>query len=54
LPTSMGVAQATTKVLPAYKGKFEGISIRAPIPIGSIADLSMIQVVEGDLVKILS
>jgi len=39
VPTSTGAAKATTKVLPAYKGKFDGVAIRAPIAVGSIADM---------------
>jgi len=39
VPTSTGAAKAATKVLPGYKGKFDGIAIRAPILVGSIADL---------------
>lgn len=39
LPTSTGAAIATTKVLPQYKGKFDGVAVRAPIPVGSIADI---------------
>jgi len=39
VPTSTGAATATTKVLPQYKGKFNGIAVRAPLPVGSIADM---------------
>lgn len=39
VPTSTGAAIATTKALPQYKGKFDGVAIRGPIPVGSIADL---------------
>jgi glyceraldehyde 3-phosphate dehydrogenase len=39
VPTSTGAAVATTKALPQYAGKFDGIAIRAPIPAGSIADI---------------
>lgn len=39
VPTSTGAAVATTKALPQYEGLFDGIAIRAPIPVGSIADI---------------
>ena len=31
--------QATTKALPQYEGKFDGVAVRAPVPVGSIADI---------------
>ncbi|WP_373527827.1 type I glyceraldehyde-3-phosphate dehydrogenase [Nostoc sp.] len=39
VPTSTGAAIATAKVLPQYAGKFDGVAVRAPIPVGSIADI---------------
>ncbi len=39
VPTSTGAAVATTKVLTEFKGKFDGIALRVPVPVGSIADL---------------
>lgn len=39
VPTSTGAAIATTKVLPQYAGKFDGVAIRGPIPVGSISDI---------------
>jgi glyceraldehyde 3-phosphate dehydrogenase len=39
VPTSTGAAVATTKALPQYSGLFDGVAIRAPIPVGSIADI---------------
>lgn len=39
VPTTTGAAKATTKALPQYEGKFNGIAVRGPVPIGSIADL---------------
>lgn len=39
VPTSTGAAIATTKALPKYKGKFDGIAIRGPVPVGSVSDL---------------
>ena len=42
VPTSTGAAKATTKVLPAMQGIFDGVSVRAPVPVGSIADVVML------------
>lgn len=42
VPTSTGAAVATTEVLPDYVGKFDGMAIRAPIPVGSLADISFV------------
>ena len=39
VPTTTGAAIATTKALPQYAGKFDGVAIRAPIPVGSISDI---------------
>lgn len=39
VPTTTGAAIATTKALPHYQGKFDGVAIRAPIPVGSIGDM---------------
>ncbi len=39
VPTSTGAAKATTKALPEYKGKFDGVAVRGPIPVGSISDI---------------
>lgn len=39
VPTSTGAAKATAKVLTQFKGKFDGIAIRGPVPVGSIADV---------------
>ncbi|GAB4334549.1 MAG: type I glyceraldehyde-3-phosphate dehydrogenase [Candidatus Abyssubacteria bacterium] len=39
VPTSTGAAKATTQVLPQYKGKFDGVAVRGPVPCGSIADI---------------
>lgn len=42
VPTSTGAAIATTKVLPQYKGLFDGIAIRGPVPVGSVADIVIV------------
>jgi glyceraldehyde 3-phosphate dehydrogenase len=39
IPSSTGAAVATTKALPQYAGKFDGVAIRVPVPIGSLADI---------------
>ncbi len=39
VPTSTGAAQATTRAIPELAGRFDGIAVRAPIPVGSIADI---------------
>ncbi len=39
VPTSTGAAKATTKALPQYEGKFDGVAVRAPVAVGSVADM---------------
>ena len=39
IPTSTGAAKATSLVLPHLKGKLDGISMRVPVPDGSVTDL---------------
>jgi len=39
VPTSTGAAVATTKALPQYEGKFDGVAVRGPVPIGSLSDI---------------
>jgi len=39
VPTTTGAAIATTQVLPEYKGRFNGVAVRAPVPVGSISDI---------------
>jgi glyceraldehyde 3-phosphate dehydrogenase len=39
IPTSTGAARAIGLVLPELKGKVDGISVRAPVPTGSLVDL---------------
>jgi glyceraldehyde 3-phosphate dehydrogenase len=38
IPTSTGAARAIGLVLPELKGKVDGVSIRAPVPTGSLVD----------------
>ena len=28
-----------TKMLPEYRGRFDGVAVRAPVPVGSLADI---------------
>ncbi len=42
IPTSTGAAKAVGLVLPALKGKLTGISLRVPVPTGSVVDLTAI------------
>src|SRR5919204_1539773 len=39
IPTTTGAARAIGLVMPELKGKVDGISVRAPVPTGSITDL---------------
>jgi glyceraldehyde 3-phosphate dehydrogenase len=39
VPTTTGAAKATTKILPQYEGKFDGVAVRGPVPVGSLADI---------------
>ena len=39
IPTSTGAAKAVGEVIPEMKGKLTGISLRVPVPAGSITDL---------------
>jgi glyceraldehyde 3-phosphate dehydrogenase len=42
VPAQTGAALATTRALPQYAGRFDGVAIRAPIAVGSIADLTFL------------
>lgn len=42
VPTSTGAAQATTLAYPQLSGKFDGISLRVPVPAGSIVDVTFV------------
>jgi glyceraldehyde 3-phosphate dehydrogenase len=39
VPTTTGAAIATTKALPQYQGRFDGVAVRVPVPVGSLADI---------------
>jgi glyceraldehyde 3-phosphate dehydrogenase len=40
IPTSTGAARAIGEVLPVLKGRMDGISLRVPVPDGSVVDLT--------------
>ena len=40
IPTSTGAAKAVGEVLPELNGKLTGISLRVPVPTGSVVDLT--------------
>jgi glyceraldehyde 3-phosphate dehydrogenase len=42
VPATTGAARATTRALPQYGGLFDGIALRVPTPVGSIADLTFV------------
>lgn len=42
VPSSTGAAVATTKALPQLEGKFDGVSVRTPVPVGSISDITLV------------
>jgi len=39
IPTTTGAARAVGKILPKLKGRLDGISLRVPVPDGSVVDL---------------
>ena len=42
VPTSTGAAKATALVYPQLKGKFDGVSVRVPVPSGSLVDITFV------------
>ncbi len=42
IPTTTGAAKAVAKVIPYYKGRFDGTSLRVPTPTGSISDVTVL------------
>lgn len=42
VPTSTGAAKATTLAYPQLAGKFDGISLRVPVPAGSMVDVTFV------------
>jgi glyceraldehyde 3-phosphate dehydrogenase len=42
VPATTGAAIATTKALPQYQGKFDGVAVRTPVIVGSISDITFL------------
>ena len=42
IPASTGAAQATTKAHTELEGKFDGIALRVPVPVGSLVDVTFV------------
>ena len=42
IPASTGAAIATTKALPQYEGLFNGVAVRVPVAVGSLADITFV------------
>ncbi len=42
IPSSTGAAEATTKAITSLKDKFDGISLRVPVIVGSIVDITFL------------
>lgn len=42
VPSTTGAAQSVTEAVTMLAGKFDGISLRVPVPVGSIADITFI------------
>jgi len=42
IPTTTGAALATTKVIPELEGLFDGLAVRVPLLIGSLADVTFL------------
>ncbi|MFM7310875.1 MAG: type I glyceraldehyde-3-phosphate dehydrogenase, partial [Flavobacteriales bacterium] len=49
VPTSTGAAKAVGEVLPALKGKLDGVAVRVPTPDGSLTDL--VAILKRDVTK---
>jgi glyceraldehyde 3-phosphate dehydrogenase len=52
VPTTTGAAIATTKALPELAGKFDGVAIRGPVPVGSISDITFLAARETSVEEI--
>jgi glyceraldehyde 3-phosphate dehydrogenase len=42
VPTTTGAAKATAKALPQFDNLFDGIAVRAPVAVGSLADIVIV------------
>lgn len=52
IPTTTGAAKAVGKVLPQFKGIFDGVSVRVPTPTGSLSDITMMIKKDADIAKV--
>ena len=39
VPTTTGAAVATSKALSYFAGRFDGVAVRVPVPVGSLSDM---------------
>jgi glyceraldehyde 3-phosphate dehydrogenase len=46
IPTSTGAARATGEVIPALKGRLDGVAVRVPVEDGSLTDLAVVLATE--------
>lgn len=42
VPTSTGATEAAAKALPELAGKFKGLALRVPVPVGSLSDFTFL------------
>lgn len=42
IPSTTGAAIAVTKAYPKLEGKFDGLSVRVPVPVGSLVDVTFV------------
>lgn len=42
IPTSTGATKAAAQAIPDLKGKFNGLAIRVPVPVGSLSDFTFL------------
>lgn len=42
IPTTTGAARATGLTIPSLQGKFDGMAIRVPVPVGSLSDITAV------------
>jgi glyceraldehyde 3-phosphate dehydrogenase len=42
IPASTGAALATARALPELRGKFDGLAVRVPVAVGSLADIVVV------------
>jgi glyceraldehyde 3-phosphate dehydrogenase len=52
VPTTTGAAIATTETIPELAGKFDGMAVRVPTPVGSLSDVVYILKKDVDVKKI--